>query len=261
MPKLIDNRYSFAQTGIRPVRLFGFLVVLLLVLTGRLGAQSPPEPARLPAEYHFVYDDDQRIDTETEWSINRFLADLQLRTEADARLITVATTGRVSPAEFIERQRKQWNSPPITSSKSIVVIVVRDSEHILIDVAPTLDDVVSPEWSESLSKRVQVDFFAHQRDNDGLHLLMAAIANRIADDRGILLQSAPGWRHDVFEINWWIVIGILVILTLACLAIRRQLRIRREYRWDHPLDAASGAFAASGREMFGRAHARTVDRL
>lgn len=195
----------------------------------------------------YVVDEASLIDEQRERQLNSLLADLERKTTAQVKVLTVATTEGEDFFEFVQRHAELWKLGRAGKDNGALIVLAFQERKVRVQTGYGLEGALPDSWCGSLTRQIANRHFQADRYSQGLFDLTAAVANKVADEANVTLAGAPKVRHRVETVGpvnprGAVFAGIpLAVFVLILIALSRR---RRHYRrWGGGL--AEGLFWGS----------------
>lgn len=174
------------------------------------------------------------IDDGVERQLEGWLRELEQKTTAQVKVLTVPTTDGEDSFNFVHRHAELWKLGRSGRDNGVLIAVsVRERED-RIHVGYGLESVLPDSWCGSLRRQTIVPNFKQGRFSDGLYQGAVAVANKVADSANVSLTGIPDIRHRGTRVAPGTVAcgsGLVPIIVLI-LVVSSMSRRRRYYgRW------------------------------
>jgi len=203
-------------------------IVLVGVLTWSgiaRGQTTIPDPG------HFVVDQAGIVEAATRQQLEGWLLELQQKTGAQIKVLTVSTLDGESDFDFFLRHAEHWKLGSAGQDNGALVGVAVQERKIRILPGYGLEPVLTDAWCGQLARDV---FAAHFKQGDysgGIRQGMIALANRVADAANISLTGIPAFRYrgQAGGLGRWLCGGGLMPFIIMIIVISSMARRRRHY--------------------------------
>ena len=166
-------------------------VLALAVMTADLRAEvTIPDPGT------FVVDAAGIIDAQTERQLEGWLRELEQKTTAQVKLLTVPSTEGEDFFTLVHRHAELWKLGQEGKDNGVLIAVALRERKDRIHVGYGLESVLPDSWCGSLRRKDFVPYFKEGRFADGLFRGTVAIANKVADSANVKLTGIPQYRHQ-----------------------------------------------------------------
>ncbi len=193
-----------------------------------LGAVTIQDPGT------YVVDRAKIIDDGVERQMEGWLRELEQKTTAQVKVLTVPTTDGEDFFTFVQRHAVLWKLGRADRDNGVLIGVAMKEREDRIHVGYGLEGVLPDSWCGSLRRQDIVPNFKQGRFSDGLYQAVVAVANKIADDANVSLTGIPDFRHRQGRVAPRGVkcgAGLVPIIVLI-LVVSAMSRRRRHYgRW------------------------------
>lgn len=186
----------------------------------------------------YVVDRAGIVDDRVEASLNNWLRELEQKTTAQVKVLTVPTIDGEDFFAFTQRHAENWKLGQRARDNGVLVAVAVAERKVRVQVGYGLEAVLPDSWCGSLSRSVFAANFRSGKFSDGVFDGTVAIANKIADDAKVTLTGIPSFRHRPKRDLVPKLAGVVpvVVILLIVLATRRR-RFGRRRRWGGVLEA------------------------
>lgn len=203
-----------------------------MVLVG-WGAVLAATPARAEVTVAdpglFVVDRANVFDAGTRRKLEGWLRELEQKTTAQVKVLTVMTTEGEPFFGFVQRHAELWKlGQKGKDNGALIAIAVADNKY-RIQVGYGLEGVLPDGWCGSLGREVLVPHFRQNNFARGLYVGTVTIANKIADDANIQLSGIPKIRHRGRASRGGVACGGLIPLFVIFMVVMSSSR-RGRYR-------------------------------
>ncbi len=171
-----------------------FILAIVLIVQSRFtvtafGAVNIPVP-----EMH-VSDNANIIEEETEYNLNNFLAELEMKTGAQMVVLTVNTTGGVPIDRFSIDVANQWKLGQSQLDNGLLMVIAHEDRKYRIEVGSGLETVVPNSFCEEIGTHLLTPHFRNGYFSEGIFQGSIAILNRVAGNVGVTISGAPKEIH------------------------------------------------------------------
>ncbi len=143
----------------------------------------------------YVVDRAGIIDDGVERQLEGWLRELEQKTTAQVKVLTVPTTDGEDLFSFVQRHAELWKLGRAGRDNGVLIAVALREREDRIHVGYGLESVLPDSWSGSLRRQTFVPHFKQGRFSDGLYQGVVAVANKVADDAKVTLTGIPDFRH------------------------------------------------------------------
>lgn len=170
------------------------------------------------------------IDAATKQKLTNYLAELEAKTGAQVKVLTILSTDGEEIFEFAQRHYELWKLGQKGKDNGALIILDVGDHKVRIHTGYGLEGALPDSFCGSLSRKIRDDFFRAGRYSDGIKEMTIAVANKVADDAGVKLDGVPPVRHQVDEgIHPMAAFVLLVFLMLFVFVIYSSMR-RQHHR-------------------------------
>lgn len=202
-------------------------LALLWVASFASGAITIPDPGS------FVVDRAGVVDGSTEQQLEGWLRELEQKTTAQVKVLTVATTDGEDVFGFCHRHAEQWKLGRQGKDNGALLCVAMKEREARIHPGYGLEAIMPDGWCGSLLRSVVESNFKQGRFSEGIRLAAVAMANKIADSTNTPMTGVPDFRHRRSTRPQQVVGGglggMIFILIVVLIAVSRRRRYR--HRW------------------------------
>ena len=142
----------------------------------------------------YVVDTAGLIDAGTERRVEGWLRELEQKTTAQIKILTVPTTEGEDIVGFAQRHAEAWKLGRKGKDNGALIALTLKERKVRIHTGYGLEGVLPDSWAGTASRRVAADFFSKGKYAEGLLALTVATANRVADTARVKLTGAPDYR-------------------------------------------------------------------
>ena len=202
--------------------LFPTLILFLVVLcpTGVLGEVSIPDPGT------FVVDTAGIIDASVERQLEGWLRELEQKTTAQVKVLTVPSTDGEDVFTFSQRHAEMWKLGQQGKDNGALIVLAVKERKVRFQTGYGLEPILPDSWTGSISREVASRFFKQGQYSQGLFQLVVVTANRVADAQQVKLSGMPrsrpqgrGGSRGAFGAG---LIPILILFGLLSMMRRRR---------------------------------------
>ncbi|MXX10266.1 MAG: TPM domain-containing protein, partial [Nitrospira sp. SB0667_bin_9] len=168
----------------------GLAVVLLLFLPAlSWGEVFVPDPGT------YVVDDAGIIDPGTEQQLEGWLRELEQKTTAQLKVLTVESTQGEPFFSFVQRHAEAWKLGRKGQDNGALIALALKERKVRIHTGYGLEGALPDSWVGSVSRAVASQFFKQAQYSQGLFQLAIVTANQIADAQRVTLTGIPQHRY------------------------------------------------------------------
>jgi uncharacterized protein len=147
----------------------------------------------------FVVDKASVIDTATKEKLEGYLDELQRKTTAQVKVLTVPTTDGEDIFAFAQRHFERWKLGQRGKDNGVLIVVAVKDHKVWIHTGYGLEGALPDSWEGTLSRKIRDQYFREGRYSDGILEMALAVANKVADEQGVKLEGVPPVRHRAKE--------------------------------------------------------------
>jgi uncharacterized protein len=168
-------------------------VVIPLLLAALACAQAAPgqESVTVRDPGTFVVDKAKVIDSGTKARMERMLAELEQRTTAQVKVLTVPTTGGESVFDFAQRHATAWKLGQQKKDNGVLIVLAMKEHDIWIHVGYGLEPILPDSWCGTESRDIAKRYFKSGQFSQGMDELTGTVAARIAEASNVSLPDHP----------------------------------------------------------------------
>ena len=172
----------------------------------------------VPASRDYIVDTAQVLQPEAVRAIDGWLQELQQKTGAQVKVLTVRTTGGEDFFSFVERQFEHWKLGQAGKNNGALIALAVDDHKVRVHTGYGLEPVLPDSWCGSLSREAATTFFKGGKFSDGLVYMVKAVAFQVAQPQGVTLNGIPEQVHRAAEpdnVPAWVALPLLLMLLLV----------------------------------------------
>lgn len=144
----------------------------------------------------FVVDTANLIDADIERQMEAWLSELERKTTAQVKVLTVQTTDGEPFFDFVQRHAELWKLGQKGKDNGVLVAISMKERSDRIHTGYGIEAILPDGWCGSLRRKVMLPRFKKGQFGQGLLGATVAIANKIADDANVTLTGIPAYRHS-----------------------------------------------------------------
>jgi len=208
------------------------IVAAAIFAIAAAGAQAPAADLLVEDFDLRVVDAAKIIDPATRHRIEGWLAELEQKTGAQVKVLTVRSTEGDEFFDFVQRHFRAWKLGQKKKNNGALIALTVAERQVRIHTGYGLEGALPDSWCGSLAQRVAKTYFAQGRYAEGLSELTVAVVKRVADDAGVTVTGLPEPRAtqpEVREVSIFWVLALILIVFVVLQWIGRQNRYQR--RW------------------------------
>ncbi|RMH37925.1 MAG: TPM domain-containing protein, partial [Nitrospirae bacterium] len=217
-----------------PGRRLRILIVLIVMVGAWHGLSRVWAILTIPDPGSYVVDTADIITASDERRVEAWLGELEHKTSAQVKVLTVPTTQGEDLFSFTHRHAELWKLGQRGKDNGALITLAVQERRVRIHTGYGLEDVLPDSWLGSLSRAIAKQYFQHGQYSQGLLHLTIATANKIADAYRVQLTGIPDirYRHGQSDDQGpWL--GASLIPLLILFAILSSVTRRRRFysRW------------------------------
>lgn len=203
---------------------FAVLTAAALLLSSTIAVAE----LNIPPSGEYVVDTAGAIDPAARQQITGWLKELEQKTGAQAKVLTIRSTDGEDIFSFTERQFERWQLGQRGKDDGVLIVLDVGDHKLRIHTGYGLEAALPDSWCGSLSREAAARFFKAGQYSQGIAFVAQAVALRVAQDQGVTLTGVPRQVHqpaaDEQVPDWVGLLIVLVILVFIYLAWRNQQR-------------------------------------
>ncbi len=184
----------------------------------------------IPSTSAYVVDTAHVIDAGTQQRLEALLQELQQKTGAQIKVLTVKNTGGEDFFDFVQLQYDVWKLGQKGKDNGALIALNVEGHKVRIHTGYGLEGVLPDSWDGTVSREAAKRYFSKGEYSVGLAWLTDQVVQKVADSQGVTLQSrfVRVRRQPVAAPCCGVIVPLIVILLLLSSLSRR----RRYYgRW------------------------------
>lgn len=195
---------------------------LALALVALLASVAVAE--EIPAPQGFVTDRAGVVDAAARTRIEALAQELQQKTGAEIAVLTVRSTAPLDDFTYAMRVAEAWKAGRKGEDSGVVVLVAVDDRKVRVVTGYGVEGVLPDGLVGAIQDREMVPEFRAGRMGEGIWRGVAAMAQRIAAERGVTLTGVPARRAApaVPEIPLWVILLVVVLLMVVTAQMSRR---------------------------------------
>ncbi len=144
----------------------------------------------------YVVDRAGVIDASTKARMESWLGELEQKTTAQVKVLTVQTSDGEDAFTFGMRHAELWKLGKKGKDNGVLIVLALEEreDHILTGYG--VEHILPDGWCGSLRRKAMVPRFKKGQFGQGLYDATVAIANKIGDDANVSLTGIPQYRHQ-----------------------------------------------------------------
>lgn len=164
------------------------------------------------------------IEHETELRLEQVLWELQNKTSAQVKILTVETTQGEEIVSFTTRHANLWGLGLADKNNGVLVVLATKERQIRVSTGLGLETWLTDGWCESLCQEAADRFFKQGRYGDGFTFMVHRICNKLAEKYDVKLEDGFHSIGGSKLTNFLLIglLGILVIVGVLCKVLQRQ---------------------------------------
>jgi uncharacterized protein len=235
------------------------LVALLLGWLVVLAAARPAlASVTIAPSRDYIVDTAQVVTPETRRQLDGWLQELQEKTGAQIKLLTVRTTAGEDFFDFCQRHYQAWQLGRKGKDDGALIVMAVDDHKVRIHTGYGLEGALPDSWCGTASRQAATDYFKTGQIDAGLKWLVVAVVHKMADDRNVQVAGLPELRHAPGNADTANnVLGLVIVLVILAIYFWSIYQRRRQQpgwsRWlGGPwIPGSTGGFGSYGGSSFG----------
>ena len=144
----------------------------------------------------YVVDRAGIIDADYERRLEAWLGELEQKTTAQLKVLTVPTIDGEDIFGFAQRHAELWKLGRSGKDNVARIALALKERKVRIQTGYGLEGALPDSWCGSLSRDIAGTYFKQGAYSDGLFRLAVTTANKIADDANVTLTGMPAYRYQ-----------------------------------------------------------------
>lgn len=179
----------------------------------------------------FVVDRANIIDAATEQKLEGWLRELEQKTTAQVKILTVPTLDGEPAFNFAQRHAELWRLGKKGKDNGTLIVIAPKDREYRIHVGYGLEPVLPDSWVGTLGRTVIVPAFKQGDFSGGVYNAAVHIANKIAEDANVTLTGMPQMRLPGVKPSGGLLAGLLPLLVLGLIIWSMTRRRRYSRGW------------------------------
>jgi uncharacterized protein len=139
----------------------------------------------------YVVDRANVIDAAREQQLEALLAELERKTTAQIKVLTVQSTDGEDVFGFFHRHGEAWQLGQRGKDNGALLGLALQEREVRIHTGYGLEAVLPDSWIGSTTRAVAQEYFRQGQYSEGLYQLALSAADRVADESGVELSQSP----------------------------------------------------------------------
>ena len=177
----------------------------------------------------FVVDNAGIIDASTERQLEGWLRELEQKTTAQVKVLTVQTTDGEDIFSFTQRHAESWKLGQKGKDNGALIVLALKERKIRIQTGYGLEGALPDSWAGSVSRAVASQFFKQGKYSEGIFQLAVVTANQVADAQHVKLTGIPNYRYQPNTGSDGSLLGSLIVPLFFLFMLFSNMRRRRRY--------------------------------
>ncbi len=168
--------------------------VLIAALALMVTAAPAPAEVTIQDPGTYVVDRAGIIDDRVEQQLEGWLRELEQKTTAQVKVLTVPTIDGEDIFGFAQRHAELWKLGRKGKDNGVLIVLALKERKDRIQVGYGLEALLPDSWCGTLRRKAFVPHFKRGQFSEGLYLGTVAVANKIADSTNVTLTGIPQYR-------------------------------------------------------------------
>ncbi|HVX62900.1 MAG TPA: TPM domain-containing protein, partial [Pirellulales bacterium] len=138
----------------------------------------------------FVVDKAGLLDAQTQQLLETKLKELEQRTTAQVKLLTVKSLDDEDIFSFAQRQFELWTLGVKGKDNGALIVLSLEPHGIRIHTGYGLEGALPDSWCGTLARRIAGQYFKQQRFSEGLRELTLEVIGKVAAEYGVQIAGA-----------------------------------------------------------------------
>lgn len=218
------KRWAKLSIGGRTWGCLLFLIVFPSILEATVTIDDPGR---------YVVDIAGIIDDGSEQKLEGWLRELEQKTTAQVKVLTVATTEGEDIFSFVQRQAEHWKLGQAKKDNGALIALAVKERKVRVQTGYGLEAILPDAWIGSASRDVAGQEFKQGKYTEGIAKLTVAVAHKIADAENIQLTGLPQYRYEPRPQRKGasLISGLLPFLIFAFILSGMSRRRDHYHRW------------------------------
>ncbi len=165
-----------------------FMAACAIITCAASAEVNVPDPGT------FVVDKAGIIDDRVERELEGWLRELEQKTTAQVKVLTVPTIDGEDIFGFAQRHAERWKLGQKGRDNGALVVVALKERQFRVHSGYGLEPTLPDSWCGQLHREVIIPNFRAGKYSEGLNDAVTAIANRVADASNVQLTGIPQYR-------------------------------------------------------------------
>ncbi|MFQ5792920.1 MAG: tetratricopeptide repeat protein [Acidobacteriota bacterium] len=145
----------------------------------------------------FVVDTADIVDDTVQVRLEGWFRELEQRTTAQIKVLTIETTGGEDFFGFVQRHAEEWKLGQKAKDNGALIALALKERRVRIQTGYGLEGVLPDSWAGSISRYMARRYFAKGQYSEGLYWLAIAVTNKVADAENVQLSGIPDYRYRI----------------------------------------------------------------
>jgi uncharacterized protein len=169
----------------------------------------------VPDDGNFVIDRAGLLEPAVKQKLEAWLRELEQKTTAQVKLLTVPTTDGEDIFSFSQRHAELWKLGQQGKDNGALIVLAVAEREVRIHTGYGMESVLPDSWIGSASREVIGQYFKQGQYSAGLDVLVTMVINRIAEDAGVTIQGVPQRQPAPEQVGGdWCIIGFIILIVV-----------------------------------------------
>ena len=142
----------------------------------------------VPATSYYVADPDHVLDTATRNLLEERLRELQTKTAAQVKILCIRSTEDEDLFEFTQRHFRAWELGRKKENDGVLIALAVKDRRVRVHTGYGMEGTLPDGWCGATCRDAATQFFKQGDYNGGIAYIAAAVASRIAEEKGVQLS-------------------------------------------------------------------------
>jgi uncharacterized protein len=165
-----------------------------MVLVAALWPAALSAEVTVPDTGQYVVDRAGIVPAATESKLGDWLRELEQKTTAQVKVLTVKTIDGEDVFGFAQRHFDLWKLGKKGKDNGALIVLALDERKVRIHTGYGLEGALPDSWCGTLSRQIAAQYFKRGDYGPGLERLTIAVVNKVADEYGVQVGGVPAFR-------------------------------------------------------------------
>ncbi len=143
----------------------------------------------------YVVDRAGIIDDPVERQLEGWLRELEQKTTAQVKVLTVPSTDGEDFFSFVQRHAELWKLGHAGRDNGALIAVAVKEHQVRIQTGYGIEPILPDSWCGTVSRKVFAAHFKRGAYSEGIYQGTIAVANKVADAANVTLTGIPDFRY------------------------------------------------------------------